>query len=188
VVAVIGFGHTSPAMYQGSRLHLRVNRLAAADLAAVLSKAADNRRQAPLIRDVPLLLPDGRELTVIIQLMDAGHRRDARGNVVDSDGRSWADISGDFTLHVAARNVIDSASAPYPGRLTREQAIELDERRIRAKLDRVLPAIAGDDWLLAQREEVFRRAKAIADATRSKRIASAGHGSGGRRGSSGWSR
>ena len=132
---------------------------------AALSAAAEDPSRSPGLRQVVLRLPDGRDLEVTVQVTDAGDVRDEDGRVIDYDGCAHADVSGDFTLHVAARRVIDSATAPYCEPVTAERAAEIDERRIRWKLDRHLPAMAGDDRLQAMRDDVCRRATARADAT-----------------------
>jgi hypothetical protein len=161
------------ARYQGERLHLRVNRLAAADLRDVLAQAAGDPSRSPTLRRLSLVLPDGRELDVSVQVTDDGDIYNEHGEWVDDDGRAHADISGDFELHVAARQVIEAASTPYYDRPTDGRAVEVDERRIQWKLDLHLPAIPGDGAREVLRDDVYRRATAAADATRDERITDA---------------
>jgi hypothetical protein len=161
------------AWYQGERLHLRVSRLAAGELADVLGFAATDPSTSPMQRRASLLLPDGRRLEMSIQVTDDGGVYNEHGEWIDDDAQPHADISGDFALHVAARDVIDAAAIPYYDRPTPERAADSDERRIRARLDQQLPAVPGDGARQVLRDNVYRRAITAADATRDKRIADA---------------
>jgi hypothetical protein len=160
-------------MYQGSRLHLEVNRYAAEELADVLSAAARDPSRSPMLRRLSLLLPDGREFDVSVQVTDTGAVYDEHGEWRDDDGRAYADISGDFRLHTAARGVVDCIDLPYEAGGSVEETAAADERRIRAQLNHHLPSVPGDGNRELLRDDVYRRAMAAADATRSERMAEA---------------
>ena len=182
------------ALYQGSRLHLAVNHYAAGELAELLTDAARDPSRSPMLRRLSLLLPDGRELDVTVQVTNTGAVYDASGDWVDDDGRAYADVSGDFRLHAAARSVMDIADLPYLGGTGPDQAAADDEQRIRAHLDHHLPSLPGDGNRELLRDDVYRRAMALAESTRADRFADAerfaerGRQVPARSGGRGWSR
>jgi hypothetical protein len=160
-------------LYQGTRLHLAVNHYAAGELAELLSDAARDPSRSPMLRRLSLLLPDGRELDVTVQVTNTGAVYDASGDWVDDDGRAYVDISGDFRQHAAARSVMDIADLPYLGGTDHDQAAADDEQRIRAHLDHHLPSLPGDGNRELLRDDVYRRAIALAESTRAERLADA---------------
>jgi hypothetical protein len=124
-------------------------------------------------REQTLTLPDGREVDVTVRVTDEGAVHDDHGEWINDDGRAYVDIGGDFKLHVGAREVLDAATAPYYGVPTPEHAQDSDDRRLRFKIDQHLPLDPHDPRRQAQREDVFRRAQELADATREQRLADA---------------
>ena len=159
------------AWFQGSRVRLDLNAEAAAQLRDALDRIirTDPSRDATLARS-DVRLPDGRPLRLSVRLTDTGTIRDRDGVYRGSEGVAYADVSGDFDTHVAARQVIDAATRPYLEVPRSEQvAAELDAARVDQALHgRVPTAKALDDQT---RDAVRARAQRAADQSRGQRIA-----------------
>lgn len=159
--------------YQGSRLHLRVNRNAADELAHVLGDASRDPSLHPMQRRLSLRLPDGRDLEVSINLTDDGDIRDEHGEYVDDDGLAHADISGDFALDQDARYVLDQMARPYPaGVESPDDDAAADQRR----LDHALECVRwhgcrpGPSLSEAVVRDIAHRAQQQAEQTREERL------------------
>jgi hypothetical protein len=166
--------HQTPgrdAWFQGSRIRLDLNAEAAVQLRDTLDRIARSEPSsgAALAR-LDVRLPDGRPLRVSVRLTDAGTIRGPDGTYRSSEGVAYADVSGDFDTHVAARQVIDAATCPYLEVPRSEQAAaELDAARV----DRVLDGRGPTAKVLdGQMRDVVRAcAQQAADQTRTQRIA-----------------
>jgi hypothetical protein len=162
--------HEQPRLgYQGERLHLRVNRLAAGELGELLDYAATDPSQAPIVRQASLVLPDGRRLEVSVQVTDDGAVYNDHGEYVTDDGQPHADLSGDFAVHVAASRVMAAATGGYRQAWAPDAAATVDVNHIRQALDEHL---AGDVHP-AVRDRIADRAMVAADKTRAQRLADA---------------
>jgi len=166
--------HQAPgrdAWYQGSRVRLDLNAEAAVQLRDALDRIirSDPFRGAALARS-DVRLPDGRPLRLSVRLTDAGTIRDPESVYRSSEGVAYVNVSGDFDTHVAARQVIDTATRPYHDVPRSEQAAaELDAARVDRALDGRTPTVkALDDQT---RDAVRARAQQAADQTRGQRIA-----------------
>jgi hypothetical protein len=123
------------AGYQGERLHLRVNHLAASELSELLGSAATDPTLSPMLRQTSLVLPDGRRLEVSVQVTDDGVVYDGHGEYVGEDGQPHVDISGDFAVHVAASRVMAAATSGYRQPWSLDAAAAVDVNRVRQALD-----------------------------------------------------
>ena len=156
------------AGYQGERLHLRVNPLAASELSELLASAATDATRSPIVRQASLMLPDGRRLEVSVQVTDDGAVYED-GEYVDEDGHPHVDIAGDFAVHVAASRVMAAATKGYRLAWPWDDAAGVDAKRIRRALDEHMRG----DVHPAVRDRIADRAMAAADATRARRLAEA---------------
>lgn len=156
------------AWFQSSRLTLRVNAEAAAQLRDALDRIARLEPAAAASAQLELRLPDGRPLRLAVRLTDAGTIRDD----VSSHGEAYVDVSGDFAVHVAARRVIDAATRQYLDVPRSEHvAGTFDAARVDHALDGRVPAsepLAG-----VARDAVRARALQAAARSRGQRIADA---------------
>ena len=165
------------AWFQGSRVTLRVNAEAAAQLRDALDRIARLDPSAAATAQLGQRLPDGRPLRLAVQLTDAGAIRDPHRAYASSDGVAYADVSGDFTTHVAARRVIDAATHPYLDvPRSDEVAATRDAARVDQALDGRMPApepltgVARDTVRArALRAAARSRGQQIADAARRQR-------------------
>jgi hypothetical protein len=159
------------AWFQGRRVRLDLNAEAAAQLRDALDRIARGEPSsgAALAR-LDVRLPDGRPLRLSVRLTDAGTIRNPVGTYRSSDGVAYVDVSGDFDIHVAARQIIEAATRPYLEVPWSEQAAaELDAARVDQALDGRAPtAKALDDQA---RDAVRARAQRAVDQTREQRIA-----------------
>ena len=153
--------------FQGTRVHLSVNRQAADELASMFSVAAADASSSPRRRSTDLVLPDGRTLTVTVDLVDVGAIFDKHGEWIDDDRRSHGDVGGDFADHVAALEVIAAATAPIES-VSELAAAEADTQRIRRAA-----GLRLDDVDAATAERVTATALRAADATRVERVVAA---------------
>lgn len=155
--------------FQGSRLHLELNRTAAIRLRDALDRAIRGRADSAPVQRMSWVLPDGRSLDVSVRLTDGGTEH---GDHQAVDGPAYGDVSGDFAAHVAACGVLAVATDPYL-QLPRspQEAAAYDQRRINDALDRHLPVWDGPGCIV--RDDIRDRAVAAADATRPRRLAEA---------------
>jgi len=166
--------HQTPgrdAWYQGSRLRLDLNAEAAVELRDALDRIVRSEPAgAAALARLDVRLTDGRPLRLSVRLTDAGTIHGPDGTYRSSEGVAYADASGDFDTHVAARQVIDAATRPYHEVFRSDQAAaELDAARVDRALDGRAPtAKALDDQT---RDAVRARAQRAADQTRDLRIA-----------------
>ncbi|CAN5901808.1 hypothetical protein BH23ACT10_BH23ACT10_30130 [soil metagenome] len=160
------------AWFQGSRVSLRLNAEAAVQLRDALDRIARLEPAAAPIAQVELRLPDGRPLRLAIGLTDPGSNRDPHGVRVSSDGIPYADVSGDFSAHVAARRVIDTATRPY---LDVPRSEQVAAARDAARVDHALNdrVSAPDELTGVARDAVRARALLAASRSRGQRIADA---------------
>lgn len=151
--------------FQGSRLHLELNRAAAIRLRDALDRAIQARADSAPVQRMSWVLPDGRALDVSVRLTDG--RTDG-----EVDGRACGDVSGDFAAHAAACGVLAVATDSYL-QMPRspQEAAAHDQRRINDALDRHLPVRDGSRHIV--RDDIRDRAVAVADATRPRRLADA---------------
>ncbi|CAN5889265.1 hypothetical protein BH23ACT10_BH23ACT10_34380 [soil metagenome] len=161
------------AWFQGSRLCLDLNAEAAAQLRDALDHIAHSEPSGPsVLARLGVRLPDGRPLRLSVRLTDTGTIRDPDGAHRTSEGVAYADVSGDFDIHVAARRVVDAATLSYREVPASEQAAaELDAARADQALDGREPtggALGGQ-----VRDLVRARARRAADQSRGQRIADA---------------
>lgn len=161
------------AWFQGSRVTLRVNAEAAAQLRDALDRIARLDPSAAATAQLGLRLPDGRpQSQLAVQLTDAGAIRDPHRTYASSDGVAYADVSGDFTTHVAARRVIDAATHPYLDvPRSDEVAATRDAARVDQALDGRMPA--PEPLTGVARDTVRARALRAAARSRGQRIADA---------------
>lgn len=153
--------------FQGTRVHLAVNRQAADELASMFGMAAADASLSPRRRSTDLVLPDGRTLTVTVDLVDVGAIVDKHGEWIDDDRESHADVGGDFADHAAALEVIAAATAPIRS-VTEPAAADADTQRIRRAADLRLGVVDA-----ATAERVTATALRAANATRATRLAAA---------------
>jgi hypothetical protein len=155
--------------FQGSRLHLELNRSAAIRLRDALDRAIRAHTDSAPVQRTSWILPDGRSLDVSVRLTDAGAETEYGEPIVD---RPHGDVSGDFAAHAAASGVIAVATDSY-FRLPRspQEAAAHDQRRINDALDRHIPVRDGAGRIV--RDDIRDRAVAAADATRPRRLADA---------------
>jgi hypothetical protein len=155
--------------FQGSRLHLELNRNAAIRLRDALDRAIRARADSAPVQRTSWVLPDGRSLDVSVRLTDGGAETDDPAGL---DGPASGDVSGDLAAHAAACGVLAVATDSYL-QLPRspQEAAAHDQRRINDALDRHLPVWNGSASIV--RDDIRDRAVAAADATRPRRLAEA---------------
>jgi hypothetical protein len=155
--------------FQGSRLHLELDRNAAIRLRDALDRALRARADSAPVQRTSWVLPDGRSLDVSVRLTDGGVEHDDDASV---DGPACGDVSGDFAAHAAACGVLAVATDSYL-QLPRspQEAADHDQRRINDALDRHLPVLDGAGRIV--RDDIRDRAVAAADASRPRRLADA---------------
>jgi hypothetical protein len=155
--------------FQGSRLHLELNRYAAIRLRDALDRAIRARADSAPVQRTSWVLPDGRSLDVSVRLTDGAPEHDGRGG---DEGLACGDVSGDFAAHAAACGVLAVAIDSYLQLPRSPQEAEAhDQRRINDALDRHLPVWDGAGRIV--RDDIRDRAVAAADATRPRRLADA---------------
>lgn len=160
------------AWFQGSRLTLRVNAEAAAQLRDALDRIARLEPAAAATAQLELRLPDGRPVRLAVRLTDAVTIRAPHGAPGSANGMAYADVSGDFAEHVAARRVIDATTRPY---LDAPRSDEVAATRDAARVDRALDGGGAAPEPLAgvARDAVRARALRAAARSRGQRIADA---------------
>ena len=160
------------AWFQGSRVNLQLNAEAAVQLLDALDRMSRLEPTAAATTQLELQLPDGRPLRLAVRLTDAGAIRDPLSAYVFSDGVAYADVSGDFAAHVAARRAIDAATRPY---LDVPRSNEVAATRDAARVDQALDGHGRASEPLAgvARDAVRARALRTAARSRGQRIADA---------------